>query len=89
MGLEHPGFEAGISRSGDVSRLAKIIRPTIGVFTGIGTAHQENLRSMEDKLREKLLLFADCKMLIYNADNDLVEESYPKCGPRRPMFRME
>ncbi len=82
MGPEHNLgiFEAGISRSGEMSRLAKIIRPTIGVFTGIGTAHQENFRSMEDKLREKLLLFADCKMLIYNADNDLVRKAIRNAG---------
>ena len=34
-------FEAGISESGEMSNLEKIIQPTIGIFTNIGEAHSE------------------------------------------------
>ena len=39
-------FEAGISEPGEMQRLQRIIRPTIGVLTNIGNAHQENEREM-------------------------------------------
>ena len=42
-------FEAGISQPGEMFALRDIIQPTIGVFTSLGTAHQENFRSMEEK----------------------------------------
>lgn len=64
-------FEAGISRVGEMSRLTDIIQPTIGVFTSLGMAHQENFLSMEDKCREKFLLFRDCKTLVWPLDNDI------------------
>lgn len=65
-------FEAGISEAGEMPRLADIIQPTIGVFTTLGQAHQENFHSLEDKCREKFQLFTNCEKLIYPADNDIV-----------------
>jgi len=34
-------FEAGISKPGEMERLEAVIRPTIGIFTNIGHAHDE------------------------------------------------
>ena len=65
-------FEAGISKPDEMQRLASIIQPTIGVFTTLGEAHQENFHSMEEKCREKFMLFKDCKTLVYPMDNDVV-----------------
>ena len=65
-------FEAGISKTDEMSRLANIIQPTIGIFTCLGQAHQENFHSLEEKCREKFCLFENCKELIYPADNDTV-----------------
>lgn len=65
-------FEAGISEVGEMERLADIIQPTIGIFTTLGTAHQENFHSMEEKCTEKLKLFSGSKVLIYPADNDVI-----------------
>ncbi len=55
-------FEAGISQPGEMERLEKIIRPTIGIFTNLGPAHREGFASDEEKLAEKMKLFerADC-----------------------------
>jgi len=50
-------FEAGISKPGEMERLAAIIRPTIGILTTMGPAHDEGFLSREEKLREKLKLF--------------------------------
>ena len=61
-------FEAGISQTSEMSKLAPIIQPEIGIFTNLGEAHQENFNSLEEKLQEKLLLFKNSKVLIYKKD---------------------
>ncbi|MGN1241818.1 MAG: bifunctional UDP-N-acetylmuramoyl-tripeptide:D-alanyl-D-alanine ligase/alanine racemase, partial [Alloprevotella sp.] len=68
-------FEAGISQPGEMQALRAIIQPTIGVMTNIGPAHQENFSTMQEKCHEKLSLFKDAKVLIYNADEPVVAES--------------
>ncbi len=65
-------FEAGISEPGEMESLRDIIQPTIGVLTSLGKAHQENFRSMEEKCREKLRLFHDAKIVIYDSDDAIV-----------------
>lgn len=59
-------FEAGISQPGEMQKLAAIIQPTIGVFTGIGAAHREGFSSKEEKIKEKFLLFTNCDTLVVN-----------------------
>ncbi len=54
-------FEAGISKPGEMERLEKMIRPTIGVFTNIGEAHSEGFASVEEKEQEKRKLFIRAK----------------------------
>lgn len=68
-------FEAGISQPGEMQNLAEIIKPTIGIFTNIGDAHQEGFDSFQQKTDEKLLLFTSCKKLIFNADSEIICKS--------------
>lgn len=65
-------FEAGISQKGEMQALRAIIQPTIGVLTNLGTAHQENFSSMEEKCLEKLKLFHDTKAIVYPWDDKTV-----------------
>ena len=65
-------FEAGISEPGEMMALRDIIQPTVGVFTSLGSAHQENFRSMEEKCMEKLELMHDTQAMIYCSDSDIV-----------------
>ena len=65
-------FEAGISQPGEMMALRDIIQPTIGVLTTLGTAHQENFRSREEKCMEKLELMHDTEAMVYCSDNDIV-----------------
>lgn len=65
-------FEAGISQQGEMDSLQKIIRPTIGIITNISEAHQENFGTMQEKCIEKLSLFKDCDIIIYNGDNPIL-----------------
>lgn len=65
-------FEAGISQKGEMQALHNIIRPTIAVLTNIGSAHEENFSSTEEKCREKLRLFKGAQVMVYNADDEMV-----------------
>ncbi len=61
-------FEAGISTIDEMERLEAIIKPSIGILTHIGTAHDEGFKDRKEKVLEKLKLFVHCKLLIHNYD---------------------
>lgn len=65
-------FEAGISAPGEMANLERIIQPTLGLFTGIGPAHDENFSGRDQKVNEKLNLFINCKDLIAFNDSELM-----------------
>ncbi|WP_194775056.1 bifunctional UDP-N-acetylmuramoyl-tripeptide:D-alanyl-D-alanine ligase/alanine racemase [Pararhodonellum marinum] len=67
-------LEAGISQSGEMQHLTELIQPTIGVFTNLGTAHEEGFKDRIEKLKEKTLLFDNCRYLIYNKDQTEVDQ---------------
>jgi alanine racemase len=57
-------FEAGISQPGEMEKLERIIRPTIGVITYIGHEHDEGFASLEAKREEKMKLFAHSSVVV-------------------------
>jgi alanine racemase len=61
-------FEAGISQPGEMERLERMIKPTIGIFTNVGEAHDEGFLNKRQKINEKLLLFRHAKQLVYCKD---------------------
>lgn len=67
-------FEAGISLQNEMPHLERIIKPTIGIFTNIGSAHNEGFRSLKQKVSEKLKLFRDSTVLIYCKDYQEINE---------------
>ena len=91
-------FEAGISEMGEMEALQNIIRPSIGILTNIGGAHQENFYSTVDKCMEKLALFKDCDVVVYDGDNELIngcvsksllssrEIAWSRVDNERPLF---
>lgn len=68
-------FEAGISQCGEMDALQSIIQPTVGVFTCLGDAHQENFVDSEQKCDEKMKLFKDSQVLIYPIDDTRIADS--------------
>ncbi len=64
-------FEAGISKVGEMERLSNVIQPTIGIFTNIGTAHDEGFVNQMQKMEEKSKLF-------FNSEIVLVSARYPE-----------
>jgi len=68
-------FEAGISQPGEMVALKNMIRPTTGLFTNIGQAHQAGFDSLQQKIHEKLNLFPHCRELYYCCDYTAIEEA--------------
>ncbi len=75
-------FEAGISQPGEMMALHDIIQPTVGVLTCLGSAHQENFRSLEEKCLEKLELMHDTGALVYPMDDNTVSRCIRRLGYR-------
>jgi alanine racemase len=59
-------FEAGISKPGEMENLQPVINPTYGIFTTIGSAHDEHFENRQQKIEEKLKLFTNVKKLIFS-----------------------
>lgn len=68
-------FEAGISETEEMDQLQKIIQPTIGIFTNIGNAHDENFIHVAQKVGEKLKLFTKVDTLVYSIDHAEIQET--------------
>ncbi|NNT71259.1 bifunctional UDP-N-acetylmuramoyl-tripeptide:D-alanyl-D-alanine ligase/alanine racemase [Flavobacterium sp. IMCC34852] len=64
-------FEAGISTMNEMEKLQKIIRPTIGILSNIGSAHDEGFPSVAEKIKEKLKLFTSVNVLILNKNKTI------------------
>ncbi len=73
-------FEAGISQPGEMAALERIVQPTIGIFTCLGDAHQENFQSLEQKCMEKMQLFRHAKVLFYPANESLIARCIEQSG---------
>lgn len=65
-------IEAGISRPGEMARLASLIKPDTVVVTNIGEAHGENFSGKDETASEKLLLAKDANTIVFNADERLI-----------------
>ncbi len=73
-------FEAGISQPDEMEHLQAVIRPTIGIFTNIGEAHNEGFINKAQKIGEKLKLFTKVETLIYNSDQKELLEVIIRSG---------
>ncbi|MBK8448802.1 MAG: hypothetical protein IPL42_01760 [Saprospiraceae bacterium] len=66
-------FEAGISKPCEMDLLREMIQPTVGIITNIGDAHQAGFSGMDEKTKEKLILFNGVQKLIYCKDYQSIE----------------
>ncbi|MDX2173303.1 MAG: bifunctional UDP-N-acetylmuramoyl-tripeptide:D-alanyl-D-alanine ligase/alanine racemase [Bacteroidota bacterium] len=73
-------FEAGISQPDEMDKLEKIIQPTLGIITSIGTAHDEGFENKDNKISEKLKLVTHSKNVIINGveKNNISPTLFPK-----------
>ena len=75
-------IEAGVSKKGEMEALSRIIAPTIGVFTNLGDAHASGFTSREEKLEEKLQLFRNSAIVLFDGDEkpvaDIIRTKFPQ-----------
>lgn len=63
-------LEAGVSLPGEMSKLQRIIRPDIGIFTSLTDEHAEGFLSIEHKACEKAALFKSCNKVIVGGKDE-------------------
>jgi len=82
-------LEMGMSARGEISRLAEIGQPDVGLITNVGAAHLETLHGLDGVARAKGELFAalgpGCTAVI-NADDERVAAIPVANGVRRLLF---
>ncbi|MBI2447849.1 MAG: UDP-N-acetylmuramoyl-tripeptide--D-alanyl-D-alanine ligase, partial [Candidatus Omnitrophica bacterium] len=77
-------LEMGMNHSGEIARLTRILKPTVGVITNIGASHMEFLGTIEN------VLMAKCELLegIDAGGAAIINGSYPMLGKEaRKRFR--
>lgn len=74
-------IEAGIDTVGNMSRLADIIRPDLGILTTITDAHAAGFASREKKIAEKAILFKTCRAVVFDNAIPGVKEILEKTCP--------
>lgn len=70
-------FEAGISKPNEMAKLQAILSPNLGLFTGIGSAHDSGFKDRCEKITEKLKLFSTVECLFLCEDEQEVVELLP------------
>jgi len=73
-------FEAGISLPGEMEALKKMIMPTLGLLTNIGTAHLENFESKNALINEKRTLFKSCQYIHIDDKDEFADIHIEKQG---------
>ena len=71
-------FEAGISLKNEMEKLENIIKPTIGILSNIGSAHDEGFTDIGEKIKEKLKFFNNVELLILNKNKTILAFLNPK-----------
>ena len=71
-------FEAGISTVNEMVNLQRIIQPTIGILSNIGSAHDEGFHDAGEKIKEKLKLFSSVDVLIMTKNRTIEAFLNPK-----------
>ncbi len=71
--------ELGMNNLGEISRLTKMVKPTVAVITNVGTSHIGILGSRQNILKAKLEILEGLKKggkFVINNDNDLLHDWY-------------
>ena len=74
-------FEVGMSKSGEIDYLSKIIKPHIGIITNIGEAHIENFKNLKgiaDAKSETINNIQPDGTIILNRDDKYYDYIYKK-----------
>ena len=75
-------FEVGMSKSGEIKNLTKLIKPHIGVITNIGEAHIENFKNLNGIAKAKSEIIENIEhggTIILNRDDNYFEFFSKNC----------
>jgi len=82
-------FELGMNRKGEIARLTKIARPTVGIVTNVGPVHLEYLKTIDDVAEAKGELFKNLPSgatAIINRDDPIIEKLSSKFSGKKITF---
>lgn len=79
-------LEAGISTTNEMDALENMMKPNLGIFTNIGTAHEEGFVSKNQKLEEKARLFHNCEYIIFRKEHAMIAEYLEKRFPKKKLI---
>ena len=85
-------IEMGMNHFGEIDRIAKAVRPHIGVISNVGVAHIEHLGSREGILQAKCEMLGhmdETGVAILNADNDMLQTLEGKLPRKTVWFGIE
>lgn len=80
-------IEAGISQVGEMQVLETMIRPSLGIFTHLGSAHDAGFATKAEKVQEKFRLFHNCDVLVYPFDIAEVRAEVGKLKTQNPLLK--
>ncbi len=66
--------EMGARRKGDITELIEVVKPDIGILTGIAEQHSESFGSLDNILAEKRILIDNCRLGIINSANSTIRD---------------
>lgn len=75
-------MEIGARKIGDVAKIAKALKPQVGVITGIAAQHLKTFGSVEDVMRGKYELIEALDsngLAVFNGENARVKNMYDRC----------
>lgn len=76
--VEAAVVEMGMENLGELSFLTHLVEPDMAILTNVGTAHLENLGSMENIAKAKVEIVESLKpgsLFIYNGDDDYLKKA--------------
>lgn len=79
-------FEVGISKPQEMEKLANFFSPKVGILTHIGSAHIANFETENQLIDEKIKLFKDSEIIIFNGDNQLVYKTIHELYSRKKLI---
>jgi len=74
-------FEVGMSKSGEISKLSKMIKPNLAIITNIAEAHIENFRNIKGIAKEKSEIINNIQnngTIVLNRDDKFFNYLYSK-----------
>lgn len=82
-------MEIGARKIGDVAKIAKALKPQVGVITGIAGQHLQTFGSIEDVMRAKYELIESLDssgLAVFNGENSRVKNMFDRCTLKNKML---